>query len=361
MGVRDTALVTPDDPLRQDGSATTPADDAALIELVDTPDYRKLFESQKRLFDLAMSASQMGTWRYTLADNVCIYDENAQRLYGLTESAFLHDEDGVKSKFHPQDLEPMWSRVTKALDPLGDGRYEVEYRVKQPDGSWRWLSAWGLVEFDGDGPARQPVAIVGASRDLTERKRAEDLQRLMIDELRHRIKNTLSKVQAIADQTLKTSEDLASAREALGRRICSMAKAHDLLTSRSWTGAGIAEVVTQALDAFDPSQFVIDGPEVELTASQALAFGMILHELATNAAKYGALSLPSGQVAAQWSVSGETLQFRWTESGGPTVSPPSRHGFGSRLLARIAASDLSGEIALDYEPSGLRCSITAPL
>ena len=112
---------------------------------------REILERQKRTFDLAMTASNMGTWRYTLADNICVYDENAQRLYGLTEARFLHDEEGVKSKFHPDDMELMWSRVAKALDPEGDGRYDVEYRVKQLDGSWRWLSAWGLVEFEGDG------------------------------------------------------------------------------------------------------------------------------------------------------------------------------------------------------------------
>ena len=125
---------------------TTSVEDATY-----TDELRQAFERQKRTFDLAMTASQMGTWRYTLADNICVYDKNAQRLYGLTEPRFLHDEAGVKSKFHPDDLELMWSRVAKALDPRSDGRYDVEYRVKQPDGSWRWLSAWGLVEFEGDG------------------------------------------------------------------------------------------------------------------------------------------------------------------------------------------------------------------
>ena len=118
---------------------------------------RRELERQKRTFDLAMMASDMGTWRYTLADNICVYDENAQRLYGLTEARFLHDEEGVKSKFHPDDLELMWSRVANALDPRSDGRYDVEYRVKQLDGSWRWLSAWGLVEFEGEG-ARQKAS-----------------------------------------------------------------------------------------------------------------------------------------------------------------------------------------------------------
>ena len=199
-----------------------------------------------------MIASDMGTWRYTLADNICVYDENAQRLYGLTEARFLHDEEGVKAKFHPDDLELMWSRVAKALDPEGDGRYDVEYRVKQLDGSWRWLSAWGLVEFEGEGPERKPVAIAGASRDLTELKQAEELQRLLLNELNHRIKNTLATIQAITAQTLRAARDLPSAREALDRRIRSLAQVHDLLTVRAWTGANLTDVVARALDAFTP-------------------------------------------------------------------------------------------------------------
>src|SRR5262249_53918632 len=146
----------------------------------------------------------------------------------------------------------MWARVGKALDPGSDGRYDVEYRVKQLDGSWRWLSAWGLVEFDGEGPDRKPVAIAGASRDLTERKHAEELQRLLINELNHRVKNTLATVQAISMLTLRAARDLPAAREALDHRIRSMAQAHDLLTARSWSGANLADVVTRACSAFSP-------------------------------------------------------------------------------------------------------------
>ena len=205
----------------------------------DEPGHVETLERQKRTFDLAMSASHMGTWRYTLADNICVYDENAQRLYGLTEARFLHDEEGVKSKFHPDDMELMWSRVGQALDPRGDGRYDVEYRVKQLDGSWRWLSAWGLVEFEGDGPDRKPVAIAGASRDLTERKQAEELQRMLFNELNHRVKNTLATIQAITAQTLRAANDLPSARVAVDQRIRSMAQAHDLLMLRAWDGADL--------------------------------------------------------------------------------------------------------------------------
>lgn len=327
----------------------------------DPPDFRQLFERQKRLFDLAMAASQMGTWRYTLADNFCFYDENAQRLYGLTEERFLHDEEGVKGKFHPDDLERMWERVAKALDPCGDGRYDVEYRVKQPDGSWRWLSAWGLVEFEGSGPTRKAVEIVGASRDLTEKKQAEELQRLILHELGHRIKNTIARVQAVADQTIKTASDLPSAREALNRRISSMAQAHDLLTARDWSGAELSEVVRQAANGFNPERLSFSGPAIELTERQTLALSMALHELVTNAAKYGALSGPKGTVTVSWKVDGDKLRLDWIERGGPPVSSPSRTGFGTLLLKRVVVSDLCGDISMDYDLLGLRCEITALL
>jgi two-component sensor histidine kinase/PAS domain-containing protein len=324
--------------------------------------FRRALEQQKRTFDRAMTASKMGTWRYTIADNICMYDENAQALYGLTEARFLHDEEGVKDKFHADDMELMWSRVGKALDPQGDGRYDVEYRVKQLDGSWRWLSAWGLVEFEGEGEDRKPVAITGASRDLTEMKAAEELQGLLLNELNHRVKNTLATVQAITAQTLKSADDLPSGREALEQRICSMARAHDLLRAREWEGANLADLANGSLEAFPTSQIQVAGAPVDISPRHALALAMAFHELATNAAKYGALSCPEGCVCLRWSVDDQrTLHLDWDESGGPAVSEPSRKGFGSRLLERLLVRDLGGEIRLDYDPAGLKFAISAPL
>ena len=308
-----------------------------------------------------MTASQMGTWRYTLADNICIYDENAQRLYGLSEARFLHDEDGVKAKFHVDDMDNMWARVAEALDPSGEGRYDVEYRVKQPDGSWRWLSAWGLVEFEGEGADRKPVAIAGASKDLTERKRAEESQHLLLNELNHRVKNTLATIQAIAALTLRAARDLPSARLALDERIRAMAKAHDLLTADAWTGANLEDVVTRALDAFAQGQVKVSGAPLNVSPRHALTLSMALHELATNATKYGALSCSDGHVDVQWSVQEGTLQLNWVESGGPAVVRPDRKGFGSRLLEELIVHDLGGRSQLTYDPSGVRCSIAAKI
>jgi two-component sensor histidine kinase len=322
---------------------------------------RRETERQQRTFDLAMIASKMGTWRYTIADNICVYDHNAQQLYGLSEARFLHDEEGVKDKFHPDDMAIMWERVAKALDPLGDGRYDVEYRVKQTDGSWRWLSAWGLVEFDGAGPDRKPVAIAGASRDLNEMKRAEELQRLLLNELNHRVKNTLATVQSLVAQTLRGADDMGVARTAITARILSLANAHDLLTARSWSGADIALVVGRAVAPFTADRFDIDGPSLDLSPKQTLALSLALHELATNAVKHGALSGTEGRVSLTWSAGDGALRLAWRETGGPAVAPPTRRGFGTRLLVDGLSRDLGGTTTLTFGPDGVCFEITAAL
>jgi PAS domain S-box-containing protein len=347
-------------------AASTGRATAARTTLLRSPDGDVSAEHEKRValerrqhtFDLAMVASQMGTWRYTLADNICIYDENAQRLYGLTEARFVHDEHQVKDKFHPDDLELMWSRVRRALEPGSDGRYDIEYRVKQLDGSWRWLSAWGSVEFEGHGPNRTPVAISGASRDLSEMKKAEELQRLLVTELNHRVKNTLATVQAIIGYTLHRATDIQFARGQLNERIAALARVHDLLTLRHWTGANLRDVVDRALEPFAAAQLDIAGPSVEVSSHHTLALSLGLHELATNAAKYGALSAPEGRVEVRWQPTPGQLKLNWRESGGPRVAPPTRRGFGSRLLEDALARDLGGGTLLEYTPEGVRCEFT---
>ena len=238
----------------------------------------------------------------------------------------------------------------------------MEYRVKQLDGSWRWLSAWGLVEFEGDGAERKPVAIAGASRDLTEQKRAEDLQRLLFNELNHRVKNTFATIQAINAQTLRSAQDLPSAKQALDHRIRALAEAHDLLTSRSWTGASLNDLVGRIVEAFAPAQVTMfAGEPVDISPRHALALSLALHELATNATKYGALSHPDGRVSLKWQVRERTLHLDWEESGGPDVVPPTKKGFGSRLLEQLVAGDLGGNTTLSYDVTGVRCNISVAI
>jgi two-component sensor histidine kinase len=205
------------------------------------------------------------------------------------------------------------------------------------------------------------VAIAGASRDLTELKGADEQQRLLLNELNHRVKNTLATVHAITAQTLRGARDLPSAKQAVEQRIRSMAHAHDLLTMRAWTGANLSDVAARALNAFSPAQVKMTGADIFVSPKHALALSLALHELATNAIKYGALSRPEGRVALNWLPQGEMLQMVWEESGGPPVAPPTRKGFGTRLLEDILIKDLGGSTKLHYEKAGLRCNITAAL
>ena len=219
----------------------------------------------------------------------------------------------------------------------------------------------GLVEFEGKGVDRKAVAITGASRDLTERMQAEEDQRLLANELNHRVKNSLATVQSIINQTLRGAEDIESARTAVNARIVALAGAHDLLTDRSWAGADLADIISTAIAPFVTDRFVLDGPSIEVSPSQALALSLALHELATNATKYGALSLSEGRVELAWKAQNGRLHLSWRERGGPLVAPPTRRGFGSRLIENALNRDLDGQSRVEFAPEGLRCWITANL
>jgi two-component sensor histidine kinase len=188
-----------------------------------------------------------------------------------------------------------------------------------------------------------------------------DLQRLLLNELNHRVKNTLATIQALAAQTFRNARDLPSAREALEHRIHSMAQAHDLLTMQAGKGANLNDVVMRALDVFTPSQVSMTGAAIDVSPKHVLALSLALHELATNAVKYGALSWPEGRVSVQWGVQEGLLHLHWEESGGPPVGAPTKKGFGSRLLEDLLARDLDGHTTLSYDAAGLCCRVIARL
>ena len=203
-------------------------------------------------------------------------------------------------------------------------------------------------------------AIAGTTRDITDIKRAAEHLTLLLDELNHRVKNTFATIQAISAYTLRSARDLPSARDALEQRIVSMAKAHDLLTAHSWTGANLLEVVARAIDAFSPSRVTIRGDAVDISSKHTLALSLALHELATNATKYGALSSAEGRVEIEWTRENGTLQLDWREKGGPAVVVPEVRGFGSRLIEQLArywrhhqARLRSSRVALQHRRSAL--------
>jgi two-component sensor histidine kinase/integral membrane sensor domain MASE1 len=207
-----------------------------------------------------------------------------------------------------------------------------------------------------------------AQREITERRRAEEHQRLLINELNHRVKNTLATVQSIAAQTSRSVRDPMEGYDAFIARLMALSRAHDVLTRQSWEGADLAAVVQGAVTPFggpNAERFRISGPSVWLEPQTALALAMALHELGTNASKYGALSTAAGRVEVDWTVRlakpDALLSMCWRETGGPKVTSPKRKGFGSRLLERGLPQELDGKVDLDYRATGLVCMIEARL
>jgi two-component sensor histidine kinase len=214
-------------------------------------------------------------------------------------------------------------------------------------------------------PNNNVIGLVGMSIEITERKHAEERLLTLVDELNHRVKNTLTTVQALALQTLRRAEP--SLRDSLQARLLALATAHDVLTKERWRGANLDDVVTIALRPYggcDPGPFVVSGPDVRLNARAALGLSMALHELVTNALKYGALAVAVGQVTLLWEIEQEpSPEFRlvWSESGVSAVERPQGMGFGTRLIEHVVEQDLAGKCVLDFAASGLVCTIIAPL
>jgi two-component sensor histidine kinase len=223
----------------------------------------------------------------------------------------------------------------------------------------------GRAAYDDDGT---PVRMTGVSLDNTARKTADEGRRLLLDELNHRVKNTLATVQSIALQSVRMA-DAATFEHTFLSRIAALAQAHDLLTEVAWEGADLNEVIARTLAPHAPEgqadRIHFSGPGVQLGPNAAVSLTMAFHELATNACKYGSLSVSAGRVDVTWSADRShdptAVEINWTESGGPEVSPPTRRGFGSRLVERGLAREFDGEVQLIFEPQGLRCHMRLPL
>ena len=243
--------------------------------------------------------------------------------------------------------------------------YTVEKRYVHKDGHVVWVE---VAASRVDDAAGQPLYGIRVVRDISERRKAEEHQRLLINELNHRVKNTLATVQSIASQTLRTAATPEAAREAIESRLMGLSRVHNVLTRENWESARLHDVMEEVLEPYriaGQTRFEIRGPEIQVSPRFALAISMAVHELATNATKYGALSNETGQVHLTWlgdrTASPPRLLMRWEEKGGPPVQPPSRKGFGSRLIERSLAQDLDAEVRMEYATTGLTCTLEVPL
>lgn len=312
---------------------------------------------------LAIEAGRMAVWEWRAVSGEVTGSPELYRLLGFPEQRRPSLEE-IRSGYLPGESERVASKAQEAI-AAGDDFFEVEFGYRGPDGVNRWMLLRAEIRLDAGG---KPAAIVGVLLDVTEQKRAVEQKQLLIHELNHRVKNTLATVVSIAGQTLRNAPDLDSARRDLEVRLIALARAHDVLTSENWQGAGLRDIVDQAVAPYrGPSgeRFEIAGPAVRLPPRAALVFALALHELATNAVKYGALRVPDGHVAIHWRLldlpRGPGLVFVWTEHGGPPVRTPERRGFGARMIERSLTYELDGKVTLEFRPEGVVCTIEAPL
>jgi PAS domain S-box-containing protein len=212
----------------------------------------------------------------------------------------------------------------------------------------------------------RPTGLHAIGRDMTEAKRAEAHLRLLVDELNHRVKNTLAIVQGVAQQSFKGVTDPAAARLAFEGRLAALSEAHNLLTREHWGAVSMAQIIGDAVAPHGGvvGRFELDGPDLPILPKTAISLALAIHELATNAVKHGALSQPTGQVTIRWTRTGEEgarLSLVWQEQGGPRVEAPARRGFGTRMIERGLAAELGGTVKIDFRPDGLVCTVDAPL
>jgi PAS domain S-box-containing protein len=323
-----------------------------------------LRETEER-YRLAARATNDAIWDWNLATNHVRWNEALEVAYGHAPETVEPTGDWWIAHIHPDDRPGIDASIHAVIDGTGTVWLD-EYRFLRADGSYAHVLDRGYVLRDAQGRAAR---MIGAMLDISERKRAEERQRLLTGELQHRVKNTLALVQAIAGQTFRNTTDPAAAHEAFAARLISLGRAHDILTRSSWTEAPIMEVVEGALAVHRgaaTARIRTSGPNVLLAAQPALSLALALHELATNAAKYGALSNDDGTIDLRWHVvhGDDAARFclTWSEQGGPPVlAQPTRKGFGSRLIERSFAAEVGGEVKLTYAPTGLICRLEAPL
>lgn len=320
---------------------------------------QQLHESEAKFQAIANSVDQM-IWS-TLPDGY--HDYYNQRWYeftGVPEGST--DGEAWNGMFHPDDQEKAWDTWRHSLR-TGEP-YEIEYRLKHHSGQYRWVLGRALPVRDTGG---RIVRWYGSCTDIHDMKIAEEQRQLMLAEMNHRVKNSLAMIQSIVSQTLRQAKSIDDARTAIQSRIRMMSQAHDRLINSAWLEARIQQVVEAALTPhrLDEGRFRIEGPDLPIGSKQALALTMALHELATNAVKYGALSNETGLVRVVWSsgsVDGtDVFRFTWTETGGPTVEQPRTRGFGSRMIEQALAGYFLGTVELVFDPKGLSFQMNAPL
>lgn len=309
-------------------------------------------ERQRTRLAMALEATALSLWEYNLETLEAEWDDRSLSFYGLSPGERPSFKI-YRQRLHPDDRAATIKAYDEAIAGANGGKFLIEHRIVGLDGQVRWLRNMGRVVFGAGGKA---LRMLGTSLDITPEVAAQDRQKLLMAELNHRVKNNLATVQSIAVQTARRSQDMKDFLDKFEGRLGALARTHDVLTQNAWTQAGLGPLIQRELAGFG-ARVRIEGPPVELPAPQALALGLIVHELATNAAKYGAFR-GDGTVAVSWAEPEPgVVRLVWEEGGVGPVTPGSSEGFGMQLMRRLTAGDLRGSHKVEYLADGLRAEI----
>ena len=314
----------------------------------------ELASSEERLH-LAIDAGRMAVWELDLDAQTVTPSPELNLLCGFPPNAKPSLAD-LRSRYAPGEAERL-EREGAEIRARGETSIQTEFKQLWPDGTEKWLLLRAQLVPPSDKIQRR---VIGVLIDITDRKRAEQQSALVAREMQHRVKNTLAVVQALAQHSLRHHTDMQAAREALTGRLQAFAVATDLATGSNSADAPLRELVETIVGPYrrpDADPFHLSGPDVTLARGNTTTLALALHELCTNALKYGALSVPGGEVWIDWSLDGGSLNLRWKERNGPSVVSPSRRGFGSTLIERGTVTTARDQTVLDFEPDGVRCEI----
>lgn len=320
-----------------------------------------LWRSEKR-HRLALEAATIASWVWDLRDGMVDCDPLLPELFGLPPSSRIKAHR-IFFAMDRRDVRRTNRELSDAM--LNDTDYAGEYRVKATTPA-RWLATRGrVIERDAAGNA---TLVIGVTYDISGRKAAEESQRLLLRELNHRVKNTLATVQALASQTVRYSQEPREFVAAFNARLQSLGHAHGLLSEHEWRGITLAELVRVEVKPYDnagKSRIGISGPPVWISAEQAVALGLVLTELASNAMRYGALSVETGKIDIAWRIDsggeGPRVTLTWREMGGPPVSAPARDGFGNVLIRRSLDKVLTSRVKHEFRTDGVYAEISMPM
>jgi PAS domain S-box-containing protein len=313
-------------------------------------------EEDRARLKLALEAGHLAVWELDLRTSVVTPSPALNELY-----RFPADAHPTLDDFRALYAAGERARVElESAERFGRGETALDFEAKHvwPDGVTKWIGVRAQIILDRSG---QPERILGVATDVTERRRYEEQLLTTAQELQHRIKNTLAVVQTLATQTMRSGKPIEAALADLNGRLQALARSSDLVTRPDALGATVEELAREVTSPFrrtdGTEQFRFDGPEVRLSDKAAVSLGLALHELCTNAVKYGALSVECGHIQLTWNRLRERLDLTWTEHGGPPVVSPERNGFGTRLLTRGLLQPPNGEVELQFRPGGLECRL----